>query len=240
MEHAKSPGIRQWRQPVFVKVALVVLMLAGGVSLPLQTRLGGSNSRTLVAPADQRASSSAQRCIELAAGWREMGPEIEFDAIDPQQAIPACQAAVKEYPKQPDLKAHLCRALRKAERFDEAIGFCRQAAEAGSAAGQVQLGWAYQYGQAVPQSDMQAITWYRQAARQGLWHGYLNLGKLLAHSQPKAALEPLQQALTLARQAGYRRGEGLVLWNLGDAHEASDHYPEALGSVDISPQPNEG
>jgi len=81
-----------------------------------------------------KATDPAQRCIELAAGWRDKRPGIEFDDIKPQQAIPACEQAVQVHPEQPDLKAHLCRALRKAERFDEAVVLCRQAAEASSKA----------------------------------------------------------------------------------------------------------
>jgi len=43
----------------------------------------------------------------------------------------------------------------------------RLAAEQGHAGGQNTVGWMYQHGRGVPQSDKDAVKWYRLAAKQG-------------------------------------------------------------------------
>ncbi|MEZ5895396.1 MAG: tetratricopeptide repeat protein [Parvularculaceae bacterium] len=48
----------------------------------------------------------------------------------------------------------------------EAVRLWREAAEKGNATAQYNLGWAYENGRGVEQSDVEAVRWYRQAAEQ--------------------------------------------------------------------------
>ena len=52
----------------------------------------------------------------------------------------------------------------------------RPLAEQGHADAQYRLGWAYRYGEGVPQDDDEAVKWYRKAAEQGQVEAQLRLG----------------------------------------------------------------
>ena len=97
--------------------------------------------RTAEAASGPVDGDPAARCEVLAAYPLPEKPGVTWEALDPSQAIPACEAAVAAQPDQPDLKAHLCRALRKDKQFETAVLQCRASAEAGSAAGQVHLAY---------------------------------------------------------------------------------------------------
>ena len=63
-----------------------------------------------------------------------------FDKINPSVAIPACETAVRQYPKEGRLTYQLGRAYQKAENYQAAIDQYRKAAEQGYAPAQANLG----------------------------------------------------------------------------------------------------
>ena len=69
-----------------------------------------------------------------------------------------------------------CYSLVEAERYEEAVMPCRQAAEQGDAGAQVNLGWLYDNGLGVPEDHAMAVNWFGRAADQGDSTGQNNLG----------------------------------------------------------------
>jgi S1-C subfamily serine protease len=62
--------------------------------------------------------------------------------------------------------------------YKTAIGIWTPLAEKGDARAQVNLGWMYAEGRGVPQSDTEAVKWYRKAAEQGDSWGQYWLGSM--------------------------------------------------------------
>ena len=91
-------------------------------------------------------------------------------------AIPACEAAVRQYPNSSRLAYQLGRAYYKANNFDAALAQLRKPTDQGYAVAQTTLGVMYENGYGVPQDYAQAVAWYRKAADQGLAVAQVNLG----------------------------------------------------------------
>ena len=68
-------------------------------------------------------------------------------------------------------------AAYEAGDFQTAIRLWRDAAEAGNAAAQNNLGIIYDLGKGTPRSDKLAIFWFLKAARQGYARAQFNLGR---------------------------------------------------------------
>jgi hypothetical protein len=117
-----------------------------------------------------RPSGAAAACDTYAAyplDQQRRGPGVPFDKLDPQLAIPACEAAVRQSPKDYRLIFQLGRAYHKAQNFAAAITQYRKAAEEGFASAQNNLGNMYRAGEGVPKDLVEAVAWYRKAAEQG-------------------------------------------------------------------------
>ena len=111
----------------------------------------------------------AERCRQL----------VRFDNFDhlDAAALPACQQAVQENPQNAALNARLCGALQQAERYGEALAYCRSAAEAGNFLGIICL--LKKFDESVAQDDAPAmVAGYRQAAEQGLVYAQVILGQM--------------------------------------------------------------
>lgn len=108
---------------------------------------------------------------------------VPFDNVDPALAVPACEAAVRQYPNSARLFFQLARAYRKADNLSAEFGANRRAAELGYAAAQTNLGSMYVNGQGVPQDYNKAIAWYRKAAEQGFATAQYNLGVIYEKGQ---------------------------------------------------------
>lgn len=140
-------------------------------------------------------------------------PGVKFGDIDTDRAIPACQAAVRSYPKHPRLNAFLGRALHAAERYDEAIQAYKLAAAAGDIVAMNYLGSMSQNGLGVPQSYHEAVRWYRRAADRGNAFSQTNLGWMyesglgVAQSDKSAA-----DWYRKAAEQGYARAQTNLGW----------------------------
>jgi Sel1 repeat-containing protein len=115
------------------------------------------------------ALAQITHCDELAghpADPHRIGQGIAFAQINPDQAIDACTAALKDDPDNQRLRFELGRALERSGALSEAATLYSRAAEAGYAAAQMSLGALYQEGMGVPHDETQAVSWFRKAAEQ--------------------------------------------------------------------------
>jgi TPR repeat protein len=103
---------------------------------------------------------------------------ISFDKIDAGLAVPACEAAIRQYPESSRLNFQLGRAYQKANNFDAAVPQYRKAADRGNALAQYSLGLMYRNGLGVPQDFDEAMKLYRKAADQGLAPAQASLGAM--------------------------------------------------------------
>lgn len=79
-----------------------------------------------------------------------------------------------------DLSLHLQYGIGVEKNPEEAVQWCRSAAETGHAGAQNNLGDLYEKGEGVPKSFADAIYWYTQAAMGGEPTAYLSLGGMFA------------------------------------------------------------
>ena len=133
-------------------------------------------------------------------------PSVDFGKIDARLAVPACEAAVRQFPDDMRLRVQLGRAYEKANNFTSAVEQYRKAAAEGFALAQSNLGTMYFYGSGVPKDLEQAVTWYRKAADQGLAIAQKNLGNM--YQNGSGVPKDLEQAAAWYRKAA---DQGLAL-----------------------------
>ncbi len=140
---------------------------------------------------------------------------IAFEKINTDLAIPACEAAVRQYPDSPRLVFQLGRAYSKNNNFVAALIQYRKAAERGYPPAQYGLALAYANGQGVSQDYAQAIGWYRTSAEQGYAPAQYGLGVAYANGEgvPKNYVQAVGWFRTSAEQ-----GYALAQYNLGVAY----------------------
>ena len=141
-------------------------------------------------------------CDTYAASPFEPQPKataVPFAQVNPALAVPACEAAVRQYPNSIRLALQLGRAYQKANNFTAAVEQYRKAAEQGLAVAQNNLGVMYETGQGVSQDYQQAAAWYRKAAEQGLAVAQTSLGVMYEKGQ--GVPKDYQQAVAWYRKA---------------------------------------
>ena len=166
------------------------MMLAFACFLQL-TLSGYAFAQNIVTDCDKYAASDT----DLSA----KAPGVPVERINATLAVPACIAAVREFPNNPRLLFQLGRAYRAADNFKLALEYYRKAAEQNYASAQNSLGRAYELGLGVPRDDQQAVAWYRKAADQGSAAAQNNLGVMYWYGQGVSA--DAQQAATWFRKA---------------------------------------
>jgi TPR repeat protein len=125
---------------------------------------------------------------------------VASDKLNPALAIPACQAAMRQYPNSGRLMFQLGRAYVIAKNYEAAAKQYRNAAELGHALAQNNLGGLYASGKGVPHDDVQAAAWVRKAAEQGYSPAQSNLGFMYADGQG-VARDEAQAAVWLRKAA---------------------------------------
>jgi TPR repeat protein len=117
--------------------------------------------------ADERMPPENE-CDRLAAHPDDpgrVGGGIRFGDINAPAAIAACESAAAAHPGALRFEYQLGRALDKADRYKEALGSYRKAADRGYAAAQYALGHCYHFGLSGVQKDpLEAIRWLSLAA----------------------------------------------------------------------------
>ncbi len=112
----------------------------------------------------------------------------------------------------------LC-ALTPLVVLSDGIEQLQKRAESGNAAAQLEIGWMYQHGYYVPQSDSEAFKWYHKAALQELASAQSNLG--LMYMVGRGVQRNTSKALNWFMQAS-RKGHSLAQYNLGLAYANGD------------------
>jgi len=148
---------------------------------------------------------------------------ISVDKLNPTLAIPACEAALRQYPNNNRLAYQLSRAYQKAENFEAALPLTRKAAAQGYAAAQYNLGAMYANGQGVQQDWAQAIAWYRKAADQGSAPAEHNLG--VSYQNGQGVSRDYAQAAAWYRKAA-EQGLAVAQANLGVMYATGEGVPQ--------------
>jgi TPR repeat protein len=143
--------------------------------------------------------------------------------LNPAVAMPACEAAVRQFPNSGRLAYQLGRAYYKANNYDAAVTQLRKAAEQSYAGAQNSLGFMYLYGQGVPQDYGQALMWYRKAVEQGYAPAQNSLGFMYqnGHGIP----QDYAQALMWYRKAA-EQGDARARINLGFMYQNGQGVPQ--------------
>ncbi|SON54556.1 His-Xaa-Ser repeat protein HxsA [Hartmannibacter diazotrophicus] len=92
---------------------------------------------------------------------------VDFERIDADKAIPACEAALKDDPKHPRLLYNLGRALDAKGRFEEAVKLYRQSSDLGYPAATSSLGVMYVNGQGIDQDFAEGVALLKKAKALG-------------------------------------------------------------------------
>jgi clan AA aspartic protease (TIGR02281 family) len=154
---------------------------------------------------------------------------ISFDKINPGLAVPACEAAVQQYPDSSRLNYQLGRAYQKANDFRAAMAQYRKAADRGNALAQNNIGAMHSNGQGVPQDYAEALKWYRKAADQGNALAQANLGLMYHNGQgvPQDYAEALKWFRKAADQ-GNALAQASLGWMYHNGQGVPRDYAEAL------------
>lgn len=119
--------------------------------------------------------------------------------------------------------------LYDAGKYDEAYPLFLKAAEQGNADGQVNLGWMYEYGKGVAQSNDEAVKWYRKSADQGNAYGQSNFGTM--YRDGKGVAQNYDEAVKWYRKSA-DQGNAYGQVNLGFMYEKglglAQNYEEAV------------
>ncbi|MDK9697685.1 MAG: caspase family protein [Siculibacillus sp.] len=142
-----------------------------------------------VAPASPAAptapQTAAERCDRLASDpqdtLRDRGVA-PVRTVDVERAVPACEKAVAERPKELRLANQLGRAYLKAERHADALRVFKDAAARGSPYASNEVGYLYYRGFGGLKKDYaQARPWFEKAAQLGVPVAMSNLSFMYAH-----------------------------------------------------------
>ncbi len=176
---------RKRRLPIRVW-AIIALTCAALVYGTVATNTPPSGEPMLVPSTGGITEAPVTDCDKYAASdndpqRKETG--VPLGKINPDLAVPACEAAVRQYPNSTRLSLQLGRAYQKANYFTAAVGQYRKAAEQNYALAQNNLGASYENGRGVPKDDQQAIAWYRKAAEQNYAPAQSNLGVMYQNGQ---------------------------------------------------------
>ncbi len=136
--------------------------------------------------AGEKAIIQASPCDLAAAHPSDpdrIGPSVEYANLDPNIAIPACEAAVKQDPPNMRFKTLLARALDKAGRGEEARDLNEIAMKAGSLAAYHNMGNLYRKGLGVEKDLPKAFELYLYAAERGHVEDMSNVGYMYMQGQ---------------------------------------------------------
>jgi len=125
-------------------------------------------------------------CDRLAAHPSDINkvtPGVEWELLEPEPALMACERAVRRYPEVTRFTYQYARAFHKAGGIEEALNYYRSAAEKGYASALYNLYLMYNEGQGVSQDSKAAFKWVKLAAEQGHARAQLTLGWMYLNGQ---------------------------------------------------------
>ena len=143
-------------------------------------------------------------------------PGVNFEELNAAVALPACEAAAKQYPDTTRFAYQLARAYHKANRFKDAAVWYQKAMDQNSPFAEAGLALLYLYGQGVPQDYSKAATMFRDAADKGVLGAQNVMGIL--YSNGWGVPQDEAQALVWYRKAAEGNAPNAEI-NLGIAYE---------------------
>ena len=144
-------------------------------------------------------------------------PGVNFEELNAAVALPACEAAAKQYPQTTRFAYQLARAYHKANRFTDAAAWYQKAMDQGSAFAEAGLALLHLYGQGVPHDYATAAKLFRDAADKGV-PGAQNVMGIL-YSNGWGVPQDKAQALAWYRKAAAESNAPNAEINLGIAYE---------------------
>ena len=115
------------------------------------------------------------------------------------------------------------------KEYEKAIELYKKAAALGHIGVLNRLGWMYQYGEGVEQSDTEAVKWYRKGAEAGNANAMYNLGWMYANG--RGVEQNYNKAIELYKKS-IDAGNGAAAVDLGNMYHNADgvekNYDEAL------------
>lgn len=185
------------------------------------------------ATGSNEARPRAHSCDRLAAYPEDPGAATRgvyhLSAAEAARAIDACEQALVEFPGEQRFRYQYARALRHAERDDEAVELYRQLAEEGYATAHVALGAAYEGGAGVLQHYGKALQWYLRAAEEDQPLAQVRLAWMYLNGRgvPQSDAEALNWARKAAQQ-GSAIGQYALGWMYDAGRGIESDSAEAL------------
>jgi TPR repeat protein len=142
-------------------------------------------------------------------------------ASDPSTSSPVA----KEDPKAKEATENAAELYRKGEErykakdYKAALTYYRQAADAGYADAQSNLGYMYENGRGVTKDYAEAVSWYRKAADQGHAYAQFSLGYMYENGY--GVTKDNAEAVSWYRKAA-AQGHASAQYNLGIMYEYGD------------------
>lgn len=137
---------------------------------------------------------------------------VAWEALDASEAIDLCEKSLAQDGDDFRTMAAYARALRKAERYEDAVGAARQAADAGDMIGLWMLANLYESGEGVDVDLARAFALYKQSAELGFVVAQNNLG--VAYEKGVGVELNLPEAVKWYRLAA-EQGDAQAQTNLG-------------------------
>jgi len=161
----------------------------------------------LLSVASARAQNApATECDSLAGHPNDpqrKAPGLSPDKINAATAVPACEAAVRQYPTDLRLIFQLGRAYEAAKNYPGAIAQYQKAADQNYAPAENSLGFDYVLGVGIAKDDDKALAWFRKSADLGFAPGQSNLATM--YQQGKGVAKNSQEALKWYRLAAAQK-----------------------------------
>jgi TPR repeat protein/CHAT domain-containing protein len=163
------------------------------------------------------ADDAAQAC---AAAARYPTPDdptgANFDMLDPDVAIPLCEAALAANAEDHASRTNLARALGKLDRYEDAIPHLRRAIDGGNLQAMRQMALILENGNGVAADKPAAFAMMQRAAEAGYVPAMDTLGLYLSNGMGVA--EDDAAAIVWTRKA-YEAGDVMAINNLAVAYE---------------------
>lgn len=163
------------------------------------------------------------------------GKGVDFDAIDTEAAIAACQAALENEPDDARVMFHLARAYDAAGQYEEARIQYEEAGERGNLLALNGLGSLYENGRGVDIDYDKAVVYYAEAVDGGYVVAMENLGS--AYENGRGVTQSYEVAAEFYRQAadlGSAWAAGSLGWLTENGYGVDQDDEEAVRLYQIA------
>ncbi|WP_407051777.1 protein kinase domain-containing protein [Methyloraptor flagellatus] len=151
----------------------------------------------------------------------------EYELIDPERAIPACEAAVQKLPNVERFKVQLARALQRGAKATAARAMLKESADRGYAPAAFAFAVMAENGSGGDEDPGVAETYFRKALDGGVERAALGLGVLYATVAQFQSTVPETRIIELLTRAA-TGGDGLAMYRLGTLYDRGRLYKRTM------------